>query len=100
MADLVGEHGEGDVVEDILQGTFIMAKEMREQPDAEELEEFIKALQIPLRDDGSPLPPVKGRFTQKEYQAYFRKKRENTASAPPIHIGHHKVAAECFFSPQ
>ena len=47
--------------------------------------------------DGRPLPEVNARFTYKEYQNYFRKKRESTQSGAPIHIGHHKAASEDVF---
>jgi len=100
IVDAVGLDGEGEGVEEMLQGTFDIDKAgLNGAKASSEMSSFLKALQIPISaKTGSPVPTMKTELTVEESSKIFRKTKESTASSPSgIHYGHYIAACEVIY---
>ena len=96
-ADLVGDDGEVDAVEEMLKGKFTLdIKELDEAAASSEMKSFIMALKIPTsKKTGSEVPEMSVNMKMEGYIRAFRKTAEATASSPSgIHYGHYIAACE------
>ena len=78
LADAVGLDGEGEGVDEMLQGTFDTDKSgLNGAAASSEMSSFLKALQIPLSaKTGAPVPTMKTELTVEESCKIFRKTKE------------------------
>ena len=75
LADLVGDDGEGEAVEEILKVKFTLdIKELDEAAASSEMKSFIAALKIPIsKKTGSEVPEMSVNMKMERYIRAFRK---------------------------
>ena len=97
LAEAIGLDGEGDGVEDMLNGTFDTDREGLDGIAASsEMRSFIKALQIPTSKlTGDPVHTMQTDMTVEDSIEIFSGTKESTSSSPSgIHYGHYIAACE------
>ena len=97
LATDIGVDGQGDKVEEMLKGTYVLdVKEMDDVHASSELQCFMKALQVPKsKIHGEKVPLMNSEVNLDHYIGVFNRTDESTASSPSgIHYGHYKAAVE------
>ena len=84
LSDLVGDHGNTQMADDILQGTFTLPDddEWMNIQNRPELESLLHHMQRPQREDGSLIPDMTWTFGVEEFRETFSKKCEDTRCGP------------------
>ena len=79
----IGTHGDTDIADQILNGTFDFESLPWEHlPHHRELRAFLRNMKRPLDDNGQPIPDMTWSYGADEFRDTFSKKREDTACGP------------------